>query len=66
MTIKPAADTIEFSAPQPLFPLPASYVATYSYDVARDGQRFLVIAPFRRQPREPLTVVVNWPALLRK
>ena len=37
-----------------------------SYDVARDGNRFLVFASIRRSPREPLTVMVNWPAVLKR
>jgi len=63
---KPAADGIEFSTPQTLFSLAASYVGGHSYDVLSDGQQFLVMAPYRPRPREPLTVVVNWPALFPK
>jgi hypothetical protein len=62
--VKPAGDRLDLSMPKVLFPLPAHYVSGYSYDASADGQRFLVVAPHRRQPREPLTVVVNWPALL--
>jgi hypothetical protein len=56
-------DRLDLAAPKVLFALPAHYVSGYSYDVSADGQRFLVLAPYRRQAREPLTVVVNWPAL---
>jgi Tol biopolymer transport system component len=63
---KYGTDGVEFSAPQTLFRLAASYVGGHSYDAARDGQRFVVLAPYRPRPHEPLTVVVNWPALLRK
>jgi hypothetical protein len=35
------------------------------YDVAPDGRRFLVQGP-DEQRTPSLTVVVNWPALLRK
>jgi hypothetical protein len=35
------------------------------YDAAPDGQRFLVRAT-PGQAGEPLTVIVNWPALLKK
>lgn len=63
---KPGTDGIEFSAPQILFNLPASYVAGHSYDALPDGQRFLVMSPFRPRPHEPLTVVVNWPVMLPK
>ena len=35
------------------------------YEVARDGQRFLVLDT-AEQVTHPLTVIVNWPALLNK
>jgi serine/threonine protein kinase len=63
---KSRPDGIEFSAPQTLFSLPASYVAGHSFDVLPDGKRFLIMAPYRPRPREALTVVFNWPALLAK
>jgi Tol biopolymer transport system component len=37
----------------------------YQYDVAVDGQRILAITP-RQSASEPLTIVQNWPAGLRK
>jgi serine/threonine protein kinase len=68
VAVKPAAlgqDALESETPRALFSLPVTYNAAYSYDVSRDGQRFLVVAPFRRQSREPLTVIVNWRAVLK-
>jgi hypothetical protein len=59
-------NALHFETPRPLFPLPASYFNSYAYDVSPDGRKFLVISAFRSRPREPLTVVVNWPALLPK
>ena len=47
----------------------AHLFAYQGYDVAADGQRFLVSRPpAGGQPAaaEPLTVVVNWPAALRR
>jgi hypothetical protein len=47
------------------FRLEADEIGLSPYEVALDGQRFLV----RTSPREaakPLTVIVNWPALLKK
>lgn len=37
-----------------------------SYDVSSDGQRFLVNMPPEAASPAPITLVVNWPALLRK
>jgi hypothetical protein len=37
------------------------------YDVSPDGQRFLVNVVDKAQPAAlPITVVVNWPALLKR
>ena len=57
---------VEASPPHELFPLaPAEAQAGSSpYDAAPDGQRFLVRTPV--DAVRPLTVVVNWPALLKK
>jgi Tol biopolymer transport system component len=37
----------------------------YQYDVSADGQRILAVMP-RQNASEPLTIVQNWPAGLRK
>jgi hypothetical protein len=57
---------LEASPPHELFALaPAEAQAGSSpYDTAPDGQRFLVRTPV--DTVRPLTVVVNWPALLKK
>lgn len=36
-----------------------------AYDVTPDGQRFLVNLPAAETERQPITVLVNWPAFLR-
>jgi Tol biopolymer transport system component/predicted Ser/Thr protein kinase len=38
----------------------------YKYDVSADGQRFLVVTPREQKSSEPLTLVQNWTALLKK
>jgi Tol biopolymer transport system component len=37
----------------------------FQYDVSADGQRFLAVTP-RQNASEPLTIVQNWPAGLKK
>jgi Tol biopolymer transport system component len=37
----------------------------FQYDVSADGQRVLAVTP-RQSASEPLTIIQNWPALLRK
>jgi hypothetical protein len=58
------ADRVRASTPRTLFTLPIIDNGWSPYDTI-DGQRFLVRAvPQRASP--PLTVIVNWPALLKK
>jgi eukaryotic-like serine/threonine-protein kinase len=61
--LKLGADSVEPSAPRELFPLPTPTINFIPYDVSADGQRFLVQAP--PQQASPLTVIVNWPALVK-
>jgi hypothetical protein len=52
--------------PHERFSQPALSGASVSpYAATRDGQRFLVLAS-PEQTSQPLTVIVNWPALLEK
>jgi hypothetical protein len=64
VSIKVSASALEIGPPRPLFPLPTLYAGMYSYDVAQDGLRFLVVGPSSSRGREPLSVIVNWPAAL--
>ena len=58
---------LEVGAARPLFQTRPGG-ARYIYDVSADGQRFLVNTAVEEQqtPSPPITVVVNWPALLDK
>jgi Tol biopolymer transport system component len=38
----------------------------YGYDVSADGQRFLVNTLLDETSTDPLTLLINWPALLRR
>ena len=57
-------DAVEPSVPRELFPLPVSMIAS-PYEATRDGQRFLVLTS-PEQASQLLTVIVNWPALLKR
>jgi hypothetical protein len=52
---------------RPLFQTGIS-VAAYAdqYAVAGDGQRFLLLKPVAKQVPPPITVVLNWPATLKR
>ena len=58
------ADLVRPSVPSALFTLPIIDNGSSPYDTI-DGQRFLVRA-VPQQASPPLTVIVNWPALLKK
>ena len=61
LEIEPA--TSLFQTRLPLRPL--SLDNRHEYDVTADGQRFIVTVPLT-EARPPITVVLNWPALLKK
>jgi len=41
-------------------------LAGRKWDVSSDGKRFLVIRPLNEESSPPITIVTNWPELLRK
>jgi len=58
------SDIVETSTRRELFPLPETGSAAH-YGVSPDAKRFLVFA-LAEQNTQPLNVIVNWPALLKK
>jgi hypothetical protein len=63
VSLKFGGRSIEPGTPRELFLLPTVDTGRPPYDVAPDGQHFLVRAT-PGQAGQPLTVIVNWPALL--
>ena len=61
--VKANGGSFEFGIPQRLFPGPIDFGA---WDITPDGQRFLSSAPQVQQSALPITVVLNWPTLLKK
>lgn len=49
-------------------PRPTSFLGYigYGYDVSADGQRFLVNELVDEASLDPITLFVNWPALLKR
>jgi eukaryotic-like serine/threonine-protein kinase len=64
VSLKIGGDSVDTSAPRELFALPVFENGYDLYEVARDGQRFLVLALPEGQAPQPLTLISNWPALL--
>jgi Tol biopolymer transport system component len=64
--IQRTGDTVRAGTPKNLFPVTRITNRRNRYVVSADGQRFLAVtAPPEKTP-EPLTVVLNWPALLNQ
>ncbi len=63
VTVK--GNTLEAGEVRPLFG-PVIAERGYLYDVSADGRRFLVALEPKQQTSEPLTLMENWTALLKK
>ncbi len=50
----------------PLFQINAIFSPGWSYDVSADGKQFVVANQRQAKEASPLTLVANWPALLKK
>ena len=61
---------LDAGTPVPLFQgSPRILVATselVSYDVTKDGQRFLVNTQMKNPESQPMTVILNWSSALKK
>jgi hypothetical protein len=64
--------TFQAGTPKPLFQAPpdlseqAILYAFPTWDVTADGNKFLIPAPVADSSPAPFTVILNWPALLKK
>lgn len=56
----------ELGTPHPLFPTNAVPVFVGPYCVSADGQRFLINTRTAESASQPLTLVTNWTADLKK
>ncbi len=66
-SLKPTANSIAVGNVTKLFHVgETSALNIFRYDVAPDGNRFLVMSIGAPAQAEPLTIVTNWPALLPK
>ena len=60
-------DRLEWGAGRSLFPVAfGSSAVDQGYDVAADGQRFIVLQSIEGSKTQPLTIVVNWQAGISK
>jgi len=63
-------NSVETGTPTTLFQAhPRQQISSldvFTYDVSRDGQRFLINTRVERTQASPMSVVLNWPAELAK
>jgi Tol biopolymer transport system component len=58
---------LRFTAPRALFPTPLLKTNDrHTYAVTKDGQRFLLLVRDQRQASTPITVVLDWPGMVKK
>jgi hypothetical protein len=65
--VKTDASAFEAGIPKPLFEIrhtPA--IRRNHYVVAANGQKFLAVLPLEQATSSPITVVVNWPAAVKR
>ena len=57
-----SGSAFRYSTPTPLFRVQPPTLRTndISFDVTRDGQRFLILEPVERARSQPLSIVTNW------
>jgi len=64
--VRISGEAVEIGAVRAVFPKAAS-ASSYPYDISADGQRILAALPTQsRKAAEPITLVENWAAALKK
>jgi hypothetical protein len=67
VSVDPDGDSLTLSLPEPLFPTRLEIDSVFrQYDVSADGKRFLLAQPLEESTSVPITVIFNWPELLKK
>jgi eukaryotic-like serine/threonine-protein kinase len=64
--IQEKGGSVEIGNTQALFPVNASSSLLLPYDVTNDGKKFVVVVPVASSGAEPITLVTNWVATVKK
>jgi serine/threonine protein kinase/Tol biopolymer transport system component len=57
---------LKLGVPKTLFQTRQEFDFSLQYDVSTDGKRFVLAQPLEESASVPITVIVDWPALLKK
>jgi Tol biopolymer transport system component len=66
MAVRCRTDGEVFQSDTPALLFETAAVAAGGFDVTRDGQRFVLSEPSEQERSQPMTVIVNWQAGLKK
>ena len=67
VSVDPGGASLKLTLPKPLFKTRLELDSFFrQYDVSADGKRFLFAEPLEDSASVPITVIVNWPELLKK
>jgi serine/threonine protein kinase len=67
MAVDVTAGTVfQAGTPKPLFQVPLAGTSIDRWDVASDGNRFLLVTPAAESRPSPFNVILNWTSLLKK
>jgi eukaryotic-like serine/threonine-protein kinase len=64
--VNPTSTPIQLGTPHPLFRAPGVQNTLGPYGVTADGKKFLINSGDVKEENQPLTLVQNWPAQLKK
>ena len=65
-TVNGKGPSFKVGAVKPLFQMRLGGLTGYQYAVSADGERFLINTTPKQVTSAPITVVLNWPAGLKK
>jgi hypothetical protein len=67
VSVDSGGSSLKLGKPIPLFQTQLDFeLIQRQYDVSADGNRFLLAQPLEEDASVPITVIVNWPGLLKK
>ena len=66
MDVNASSNAVRLGVPHALFQAPAAQRQAGAFDVTADGKKLLINSGNQKEGNEPVTLVLNWPAELKK